>query len=76
MEKENSVAKLIKGLAIFVIIVAFIGGFVLGKETAGYRDDFNFMIFITIIASGGILSVLCWGMSEIIQLLEDIKGKM
>lgn len=61
---KNSVANIIKGLAILEVIIAIVVGFITIEE---------FGIFVIV---GSIISaIFIYAIGEIIQLLEDIKNK-
>ena len=65
---NNSIASLIKGVAVILLVVGGIGSFIM------LLDDG----FIGLIALVGcvISSLFCFGFSEIIYLLQDIKDKL
>mgnify|MGYP006910850148 CR=1 FL=1 len=64
--RTNNVASVIKGLAIVVVIIGVLGGFVAIDKT-----DFAIPLIVASIIS----AVFVYALGEIIQLLEDIKNK-
>lgn len=69
---QNSVSKIFKGMAWAIFGLGFIAGIVLGQNF-GY--DFNFPIALTAWISTFVSGMTCYGIGEIIQLLDDIKKK-
>lgn len=67
---ENTIAKSIKICAITIFVVGTIGSFILASNSD------TFVSFIASEACTIVSGLLFLGLSEIIQILEDIKNKM
>ena len=67
---ENSTAKIIKFIGIFIIIAGTIGSIILTNDTQSFSV---FLIYEFACVVSGVLFV---GFSEIIKLLEDIKERL
>ena len=67
--KENTTAKVLKGIGIAMMALCFIGALVVGSETT------NELISITFIVSGIISGTMFIGFGEIINLLQKNVNK-
>ena len=73
IEFNNTIAKLIKIFGIIIIIIGTILSFAIANNNSNEFSLISFIIYETIIFISGLLFV---GISEIIQLLQDIKNKI
>ena len=67
--RENTTAKVLKGIGIAIMIICFIGALIVGGETT------NELIPITFIVSGIISGTMFIGFGEIINLLQKNANK-
>ncbi len=72
---DNTIAKLIKTCGVLIIIIGTILSFIIAGGD-GYKYTFSFIRFLTPELTCIISGLLFIGVSEIIQLLEDIKNKL
>lgn len=75
VDTENAISSFMKGVAIFIFILGFFGGLILGVESSGYRFAFNFSNVLIVWVVSFISGIIFWGFAEIIRLLDKISQK-
>lgn len=74
---KNLVANTLKILGWCILVVGFVGGIILGQNIYEYGgNDFNYIAMLISWLSCGLFAMLSLALSEIIQLIHDIKVKI
>lgn len=74
---NNTIAIVLKVIGWLIIVVGFIGGISLGQNIYEYGNyEFNYVAMLICWLSCGISAILLFALSEIIQILHDIRLKL
>lgn len=76
LNDSNKIATIFQVLGYVMFLAAFILGFVLGRDTSGWRDKLSFPLMLAYWGGGFVTGMFMLAIAEVITLLETIKNKI